>query len=247
MDLLLHVVRQRQIDFAELHLATIAKDFLNFARSMENLDLDDAGEVLYIAAVLIRMKIKALLPGDEQEELFERDLILDRDEDLEEVYRAIVAAARKLAEGEATQREYFPRGEAAEIAQPDETEAMLKDVSLVHLAEAFREVTRRLAKSTPRQLAMFKVTVEEQTLLILTVLKDQESLKFEDLVAGFTERIEAVVTFLAILELIRSRKIMVKQSALFGSIRILRGPAYQPPVPPSIAPAENDELALFLE
>ncbi len=229
MDLLLHVVRQRQIDFSELCLAQIAQDFLQFARTEEKLDLDSAGEVLYIAAILIRMKIRNLLPGDEQEELFEKELLLDRDEDLEEVYRSIVAAARRLAEGEATQRDYFPRGEAADIVQPDLTDVMMQDVTLVHLAEAFREVTRRLEKSGPRQLSMFKVTVEDQTLVILKALESVESIRFEDLVAEFTERIEAVVTFLAMLEMIRSGKIVVKQPGLFGAILILRGPAYHPP------------------
>ncbi|MFC2170339.1 segregation and condensation protein A [Calditrichota bacterium] len=223
IDLLLFVVRQRQIDFSELQLARIASDFLEYARSIEDIDLDFAGEVIYIAAVLLRMKVKSLLPKDEEEEdLVELDLA-ERDEELEEIYREIVAAARKLAEGESLQSKHFPRGKAAEHGMIDETEELLRDVSLIQLAEAFRDLTRELEKPSTKQLTLFKVTVRQQASLILRVLRERGKIRFRDLIAPFKERIEAVVTFLAMLNLIQQGKIRVSQRGLFGPIWIHKG------------------------
>jgi len=223
IDLLLFVVRQRQIDFSELQLSVIAKDFLDYARSIEEIDLDLAGEVIFIAALLLRMKVKSLLPGEEEEEELSEHDIAERDEELEEIYREIVASARKLAEGEKTQLSHFRRGQAAEPGMIDKTEEILRDISLVHLAEAFRDLTQGLEKPSTRQLTLFKVTVEQQSRLILRVLKEKEKIRFRDLIAPFTERIEAVVAFLAVLNLIHRGIIKVRQRGQFGAIWIQQG------------------------
>jgi len=131
IDLLLYIVRQRQLDLAELPLAIIANDFLIYARTVKNLDLDDAGEIIFVAALLLSMKARSLLPGEEEDEAVEEEVDRELSEALEEVYREIVAAAQQLARNEAAQRKHFPRGAAAETVPFDENIEFLKDVNLI--------------------------------------------------------------------------------------------------------------------
>lgn len=135
MDLLLFVVRQRELDLFDVSLSTIAKDFMEFARSNEELDLDEISEVFFITALLIYMKTKRLLPDEPTPEEDELQVPGER-EDMEEAYREIVAAAQKFAEQEEMQRKHFTRGSAAGLVELDENEEMLRDVSLLNLAEA---------------------------------------------------------------------------------------------------------------
>lgn len=231
IDLLLHVVRQREVDLLELPLSQIAKDFLEYARTVEELDLDTAGEVIYIAAVLLRMKVRALLPVEEEEELPDAEALAEMDEQLEEIYREIVAAARQLARGEEQQRNHFPRGDAGVTVELNETEEMLRDLSVVSLAEAFRDVTRRMEQAPIHQLALFKVSVEDQSRILIAALKQRKRIAFHEIAERFTERLEAVVAFLAMLELIRYSRIKIRQDRLFGTIWIMRGPKFD--IPPT--------------
>ena len=232
MDLLLFVVRQRQVEVDELPLALIAGDFLDYARSVEGIDLDAAGEIIYIASELIRMKIRSLLPREEDLEAgIEDETDSVRDEELEEIYRQVVAAARKLAENEKIQREHFPRGEAAANIELDATGELLRDVSLVDLAAAFREVTRRMDSTPVHQLALFKVTIEDQAGLILAALRNRQRVSFYELAENFNDRIEAVLAFLAMLELIRRGRVIAQQDGLFREVWIERGPHYDTRVP----------------
>jgi segregation and condensation protein A len=230
MDLLLFVVRQRQIDLMELPLSQIAKDFLEYSKNRTDLDLDSAGEIILTASVLLRMKVKSLLPNEVEEEIEDPESIRLRDEELEEVYREIVAAARKLSQGEDRQRKHFQRGNAAGIEEIDTTEEMLSDMSIVHLAEAFREVTNRLDSTPIHQLALFKVTVEEMSKMIIGLLEDRVKVRFIEVISTLKERIEVVIAFLAMLELIRYSRIKIRQDELFGSIWITRGPKFDIPV-----------------
>ncbi len=227
MDLLLHVVRQNRIDMLELPLAQIAEGFLEYAREDNGLDLDEAGEVLYTASLLIRMKVRFLLPTEDAADDEDSNGDIERDEELEEMFLGIVAAARELADSEARQRLHFKRGQAAGQVEVDETEALLQDLNVLHLAEAFRQVERKLEQKPARQLALFKVTVEEQAVMILQGLAEQKSISFQQIAEMLTERIEVVVTFLAMLDLLRLGRISLRQDELFGEILIQRGPKYK--------------------
>jgi len=227
IDLLLYIVRQRQLDLAELPLAIIANDFLIYARTVKNLDLDDAGEIIFVAALLLSMKARSLLPGEEEDEAVEEEVDRELSEALEEVYREIVVAAQQLARNEAAQRKHFPRGAAAETVPFDENIEFLKDVNLIHLAEAFHELTRNMARKNVRQISLLKVTIEDQAALLLELLKKRKSVLFRKLIETFADRIEAVVAFLALLQLIRKGQIAVRQKEILGEIYIFRGPQFE--------------------
>lgn len=234
MDLLLFVVRQRQVDLIELPLALIAQDFLEYTRANPELDLDSAGEVLLVAAILVRMKVRALLPREEEEEVEDPEAVAARDEELEEAYREIVAAARKLGESEQEQRDYFPRGNAAAMVEVDKTEELFKRVTVVNLAEAFRDLQQRMEKTPVHQLAMFTLTVHDMSKLVLKRIREDRRISFTELGDHLSERIEVVVAFLAILELIRYQRVKITQDRLFGEIWIIPGPRLDEP--------ENDEM-----
>ncbi|MBD3166617.1 hypothetical protein GF324_08460 [bacterium] len=227
MDLLLHIIREHEIELNEISLSEIARRFLQYARQVHNLDLDLAGEVLYIATAILRMKARSLLAlgrHEEEDEIEEPDL--ERSDELDEIYREIVAAARKLAEGESEQREHFTRGASAEFSRLAPAEEALKDISLVQLAQAFRKVSNRLAEADTRQLRLFEVTIEDQQLLILDALRERVRVGFLELARDFTQRVEVVIAFLALLELLKSRKVAVRQDNLFEEVWIYRGPQY---------------------
>jgi len=239
IDLLLYVVRQREVDLTELPLARIARDFLEYAKTSKDLDLDAAGEIIFTAAVLLRMKVRFLLPTEESEEIEDLENVAERDEELEEIYREIVSAARKLALGEEQQRNHFRRGEAAGMVEINETKEMLKDLSIVNLAEAFRDITSQMDSTPIHQLALFKVSVADQSKIILASLRNRKKIAFKEIVKHLRERIEAVVAFLAMLELIRFSRIRIKQDKLFDTIWIIRGPKYSEEY--EFSPGDEDE------
>lgn len=242
MDLLLHVVRQHHLELTEIPLAQITNAFLEHSILSENLDLDSAGETLYVTSLLIRMKVKALLPKEDEDEGDDLERTRARDEELEEVYREIVLAARQLAKGEAEQRKHFKRGDAAAKVEVDKTEAMLRDVGIVDLAEAFNALSKKLDKSPRQQLALFKVSVEDQSKRILSLLADRPRVGFNELASSMRDRLEAVVTFLSILELIRYGRVRVTQDQLFGEIWILRGLRYEQPEMVELGESEFNEF-----
>ncbi len=241
MDLLLHVVRQRHIDYSELKLASVARDFLTFARNTTNLDLDSAGEIIYIAAVLIRMKVKSLLPASEDEDAPAPEDLVEEDEELEEIYRGIVAAARKLADRERESRDYFPRGSTVPDDFEEVEEELVQDVTLVQLAEAFREVSQRLSSTSRHQLSLFSITIEEQQNFIMDLLSKKSEITFVEMVEDFVEKIEAVVAFLAILDLVRRRRIKVLQRKEFGTLVLKRGAEFSSFVRHTVS-SENGDI-----
>jgi len=241
MDLLLFVVRQRQVDLIELPVGRVAQDFLEYVRANRGLDLDSAGEVLLVAAILIRMKVRALLPREEEEELEDPEAIAARDEELVEAYREIVAAARELARSEEVQRDYFPRGNAAAIVEIDPTEQLLKNVSLVTLAEAFRDLQTRMEKAPVHQLAMFTLTVDDMSGIILGHMRREEKISFSHVAELLTERIEVVVAFLAILVLIRYRRVRITQDEMFGEIWLMKGKRFETPTDGDMEDIDSDE------
>ncbi len=224
MDLLVHVMRQHEVEPYEIPLAEIALAFLEYARAIGELDLDMAGEYLSLATLIMRYKMRKILPSSEPvAEQDDNENGEDRSEELEEIYREIVAAARILASGEEVQRQHFPRGNAAEVVAVDETAEVLKDVDIIQLAEAFREVSRRLEAAPVQQLALFSTSIEEQSKALLYALTIRERISFLEFVDRFDSRLEAIVAFLALLNLLRRQKITIRQDNLFDEIWIYQG------------------------
>lgn len=224
-DLLLHLIAKREVDIYEVSLATITEEYLNWLRTMQDLDLEIATEFLVVAATLIEIKAARLLPGppvDDEHALAisERDLLIAR---LLE-YRAFKDAAARLQHALAANAGYIPRraGPGRDFAHlcPD----LLQRVSVDDLrALAVKALT---PKPTPAldlsHITPIRVTVAEAIAKVLAVLRDRTHVTFRDLTRDCTTKIDVVVRFLALLELYKRGEAELNQAETFGQITVSR-------------------------
>ncbi len=221
LDLLLHLIREHQLNILDIPIAKITEEYLRYLALMQELDLDVAGEFLLMAATLIHIKSKMLLPpeeageGEEAEEEDPRAELVDR---LLE-YKRYKEAAQTLVLLEGEQFLLHRRGAPAmELT----VEGPLS-VSLFELIRAFREVLRRADLPAPLEITPEELNVGQRIVVLLDRLAAESPLEFTRLFAGSVRRAEIIVTFLALLELLRRRLATARQAEPVGAIMIYRG------------------------
>jgi len=221
LDLLLHLIREHQLDILDIPIAEITEEYLRYLALMQELDLDVAGEFLLMAATLIHIKSKMLLPpeeaaeGEEDEEGDPRAELVDR---LLE-YKKYKEAAQTLGLLEAEQTLLHRRGApAVELT----VEGPLS-VSLVELIRAFRDVLRRADVPAPLEITPEELNVGQRIVHLLDRLAAESPVEFTRLFAESIRRPEIIVTFLALLELLRRRLATARQAEPLGPIMIYRG------------------------
>ena len=223
LDLLLHLIKQHEVDIYDIPIAAVTQQYLEYIDLMQELNLDVAGEFLVMAATLIHIKSRMLLPrADPTQE--------DPEEDPREAlirrlleHQKFKAAAELLHERETLRSAQWtrPDGPIAEIAgEAPEPEI---DVDLFSLIAAFRTVVER-AKQRPKvYLPSEQIPIEDRIEQLMAKLSETEALGFEDLFAdGDGSRPFMIVTFLALLEMIRLKLIRVFQSGGVGPIRVYK-------------------------
>ncbi len=222
-DLLLFLIRKNEVDVYDIPIAEITRQYLEYIELMQMLDLDIAGEFIEMVATLMLIKVRMLLPhpetGDDEEPLDPRaELVAQLLE-----YKQFKEASFSLGEMEARQRRYFPReipGTLLEnLNQDDESE--LEDVSLFDLLVAFKEALDNMPKVTVHQVKVIKVTLEDQIRYIFDKFKKRPYLLFREISTGLSHKIEIIVSFMAILDLMRLHFIAAKQSEPFTEIRLV--------------------------
>jgi segregation and condensation protein A len=224
LDLLLHLIRQHEVDIHDIPIALITAQYLSAIASIEEFDLDVAGEFLVMAATLIHIKSKMLLPrpesaaGDEGEVEDPRDALVRR---LLE-HQKFKAAAGLLHEREQLRAAQWlrPDGRVAELAGDDYEPEL--EVDLFSLMNAFQAVVDRLKLRPKVLLPPEEIPVELRIEQLLARLSETEALGFEDLFSDIEERRGMIVTFLALLEMIRLKLVRVFQSGSFGPIRVYK-------------------------
>jgi len=229
LDLLLYLIKKEEVDIYEVNLTRLASQFIEYIETMRLLDLEIAGEFLVMAATLMYIKSRELLPVDQQAQVEAED---DGEDPRWELIRQLVEykkfkdAAAQLALLESRQEDIFPRApgklefEAAAPARPE--------VSIFDLVNAVNSVLKRFTKREDlRDIFEDKWTVSEKIEQLMRALSERAQMKFSELFAGMTSRSEVVVTFLALLELIRLKQIVAIQREPFGEIGICR--ALPPP------------------
>src|SRR5262245_49372271 len=224
LDLLLHLIKKSEVSIYDIPISLITTQYLETIRWMQELDLDVAGEFLVMAATLIHIKSKMLLPrpetaaGLEGAEEDPRDALVRR---LLE-HQKFKAAAGLLHEREQVR--------AAQWLRPDERIASIAgddyepelEVDLFSLITAFQAVVER-AKLRPRVLLPpEQIPVEVRIDQLLARLSETEACGFEDLFADVNDRSGLIVTFLALLEMIRLKLVRVFQAGSFGPIRVYK-------------------------
>ena len=225
LDLLLYLIKKQEVDIYQVNLTQLATQFVEYIDLMRMLDLEIAGEFLVMAATLMYIKSRELLPKDLQVESEGEDDTADpRWELIRQLveYKKFKDAAAQLQALEIRQEGVYPRMPvkpefAPEVASPK------TDASLFDLLNAVNAILKRIAaKEQTRDIFEDRWTVSEKIEILLRRISEQTTLRFSELFAGATSRTEVVVTFLAVLELVRLRQIVALQPAEFGEIEIVR-------------------------
>lgn len=224
LDLLLYLIKKEEVDIYDIPIERITKQYLEYLQMFKILDLDVAGEFVVMAANLIYIKSRSLLPVDQQppEETAEEDdprweLVRQLIE-----YKKFKDAAAHLQQCELARENIFARVPD----KPDfQSERPIGEVSIFDLINAFQVVLKRIDKKEDlREIFEENFTVSDKIELIMKMTAGGVALKFSELFAHAASRTEIVVTFLALLELIKIRQLNATQGQEFGEIELSRAP-----------------------
>src|SRR5581483_1792867 len=224
LDLLLHLIKKNEVSIEDIPIALITQQYLHTLEMMQELNLDVAGEFIVMAATLIHIKSKMLLPrpetaaGVEGDEEDPRDALVRR---LLE-HQKFKAAAELLHEREQVRSAQWQRPDerVAEMAGEDYEPEL--EVDLFSLMNAFQSVLQRFRQRPKVLLPPEQLPVETRIEQLLTRLSETEACGFEDLFADAGDRGGLIVTFLALLEMIRLKLVRVFQAGSFGPIRVYK-------------------------
>lgn len=222
LDLLLHLCRTNEIDLAALPVRTITDQYLAHLEAVEFRDLETAGAYLVMAATLIYLKSKLLVPPDENavEELDDDALALKQElEERLREYARVKALGGLLAEREAAQALSWGRPGSQ---LPSADDIPLEDLSVHLLERSLARLIEEQARRKPREIEPNPPSVLERMTEILTLLRDTWSMLFSTLAGGERRRADVVTTLLAVLELVRQGRIRAQQTELFGEIVLER-------------------------
>ncbi|MDP2654836.1 MAG: segregation/condensation protein A [Candidatus Omnitrophota bacterium] len=224
LDLLLYLIKKDDIDICDIPIAKITDQYLSYIELMKMLDLEVVGDFLVMAATLMQIKSKMLLPPDpsevQPEEEDPRDELVRR---LQE-YKMFKEIAEKLKEKELFRQDLFGRkldeGKTKELR--NDAKEVFFEANLFDLITAFTKALNKFKDETVYQVDKEEYTVEQKIHDILHVLLDRESVMLADLFAKSRNKLEAIVTFMAVLELIRLKEILVFQKRIFDDIQVSR-------------------------
>ncbi|MFH1007087.1 MAG: segregation/condensation protein A [Candidatus Latescibacterota bacterium] len=211
LDLLLYLIQKHELDIYDIPIAYITSEYLHYVEGIGELDLETAGDFLVMAATLMGIKSRMLLPFQEEEGVEEdprKELVRRLLE-----YQEYKDLAGELRAKEEAQRQVFSRNVRLEVERNEEE----SDIGVFELTRAFLEVMGNLPRLGTHQVVDAEVSVEERIAFVLTCLQSKRRVAFVDLMQG-VERIVMVVTFIAILELIKVQKVVVRKGKGRGEV-----------------------------
>jgi segregation and condensation protein A len=233
LDLLLHLIRKNEVDITDIPISLITAQFLEYVEMMQALNLTLAGEYLLMAATLVNIKSRMLVP---------RLVVTDEDEDPRQElvrplleYMTIREAAQVLDGRPVLDRDVFAH--PAELEEIEAGPADLISLGLFDLIDAFRRVMAERADEPQVQVPLERKRITERMAEIMNLIAARQSLTFDQLFEPGVGRSELVLTFLAILELARRRKLKAFQHATGGVIRLMAAP----PAADEAEPIAEDE------
>ena len=223
LDLLLYLVKKDHLNIYDIPIAKVTEQYLQYLELMRLLDLNIAGEFLVIAATLMQIKSKMLLPAEEGEENAPQE---DPREELVRrllEYERFKEIAQQLREKESSQKEIFKRPKAAEKEQlaPQAGEVYF-EASVFDLLNAFSKALENVPKDLFYEVIKDEFSVQDKIHEILHLLLVRNSVHISELFNRAGSKMEIIVIFLAILELIRLKEILAQQKEYFGEIVIVR-------------------------
>ena len=226
LDLLIHLIKRNEVNIYDIPIALITDQYLQYLTLMQELNLDVAGEFIVMAATLIHIKSRLLIPRPTADIVGEED----EEDPREALVRRLLehqkykAAAGLLHEREQVRAAQWPRPDerVAEIAGEDIEPEL--EVDLFSLLTAFQAVVQRLKQRPKVLLPPEQISVESRIEQLLVRLSETEACGFEELFADVDDRPGLIVTFLALLEMIRLKLVRVFQAGSFGPIRVYKRP-----------------------
>lgn len=246
LDLLLHLIERQELDISDLSVLAVAEQYLVYLRSGEQISISALATFVARGARLLLLKSRALLPSEGAEDA-------GRDEDgdaaglvaaLQE-YRRYKRAADHLRRLEDAHRTAYRRE-----AEPPQTQLPtgLDSVTLDTLAGLFRQALERLPEPEEQaEIARDPVRLADRVALLTAALERDDSISFRELVARAGTRMEVIVDFLAVLELIKARFLETRQSDAFGDIELVRIEGASPPTPEQLTGADDETGAVGAE
>ena len=247
LDLLLYLIRREEVDIYDIPIVRITAQYMDYLDVMRMLDLNIAGEFLVMAATLMMIKSRMLLPvearaTDEPSDDEWIDPRLDLVRQLVE-YKKFKDAAERLLEMETMQSEAFTFGGEKPVFEhaPQDAGQALGDIGLFDLLTAFQEVLARAPDEPFGHLEPILFSVPDKMERISAMVQAGHRLEFSKLFSPESHRGEVIATFLALLELLRLRQIMLHQNAAFHEILILPVEDAGPQPPPVIGGGEHVE------
>ena len=225
MDLLLFFIQRDKLNIYDIPIAQITREFLDYMKMMEMMNINLGGEFVYMASMLMRIKAKMLLPvSGEDDELVEdpRAPLVQR---LLE-YQQYKEMGDQLQEKYNDHAVYYPRGQEMEYQkQNGQKHAPIHNITLFTLSSIFHELIDRLPNVNPYELHEDPIHLDEQIAFLREQISSAKRLHFTTLIPVLKTRLRIIVTFMAILEMLRTNQIRVEQDDPFGEIILIGTPA----------------------
>jgi segregation and condensation protein A len=224
LDLLLYLIKKDEVDIRDIQIESITGQYMEYLGLMRMLDLNIAGEFIVMAATLMMIKSRLLLPVEERPEMEEEeeDPRWDLVRQLLE-YKKFKDAARHLEKRAFVRENMFEKGSELQVAAEPEAAVALQDVSIFDLITALNEALKRVKVEEFGQIYDDQYTVADKIEDVLRRVRGSERVLLSQLFDRMATRHEIICAFLAVLELIRLRQVKVRQGGEFGEIEISRG------------------------
>ena len=221
MDLLLYLVQKKEMSLDQIPIAEIADDFLMWVNKIGVTDLSKAGDFLYMASRLMALKVQELLPAEERDPAIIEEYNEDREQLMREMleYQRYKQVAGGLQEMESENYGTYSRGRLEKTQNDDET---LADANIWQLFRAYQKSLKTKISETIHHIELDYVTIQDRQQAINNYLNVHGRALFEDLLDNDSHPIVAAVTFMALLEMIKTDELVFRQSELFGPIWIYR-------------------------
>ncbi|PIS28858.1 MAG: hypothetical protein COT43_05370 [Candidatus Marinimicrobia bacterium CG08_land_8_20_14_0_20_45_22] len=217
LDLLLFFIKRDEINIYDIPISYITSEYLQYLELMKSMNLQLAGEFIYMASLLMRIKAQMLLPHDINENLEE---IEDPRTELVQMlveYQQYKMASETLRNLEENQQHYHPVSADPETPSID-PDLFLWNVNLMDLGVMFHKLIETLPKPTYYEVDQIRMSIGQQIRFIHSLFGEKSRLRFFEIAKQLKNRVEVVVTFLAILEMVKSEVVHVSQKDIYGDI-----------------------------
>ena len=224
LDLLLFFIKRDELDIYDIPISKITGEFLEYVNLIKMLDLEVAGDFILMAATLMHIKVRMLLPMEIDEKGEEIDPRADLIAALLE-YKKYKEMSEELSFFESSQRKVSYRGNFSLDSKesPPEYDILLKNITIFDLAKAFKKAIEGLKPQPVHEINQINISIDEQIQYILDRLDAEIEIHFLSLVENMREKIRIVITFVALLELTKNGRVIIKESPDFNEFILAKG------------------------